>query len=117
MSACPVKLILYKGFGHPINKPKQQLAVLEHNYEWFSQYIWGEQPPSRYGARRYKLRIRQQLIGTHVRASASFPASTASSRCTRSHFLRILLGCDGGIRVGVVVQQILLQCGRDIRSR
>lgn len=40
----PVKLILYKGFGHPINKPKQQLAVLEHNYEWFSQYIWGEQP-------------------------------------------------------------------------
>jgi dipeptidyl aminopeptidase/acylaminoacyl peptidase len=41
----PVKLILYKGFGHPINKPKQQLAVLEHNYEWFSQYIWGEQPP------------------------------------------------------------------------
>ncbi|MDP8981737.1 MAG: S9 family peptidase [Acidobacteriota bacterium] len=39
----PVKLILYKGFGHPINKPKQQRAVLEHNYEWFSQYIWGEQ--------------------------------------------------------------------------
>jgi dipeptidyl aminopeptidase/acylaminoacyl peptidase len=42
----PVKLILYKGFGHPINKPKQQRAVLEHNYEWFSQYIWGETTPS-----------------------------------------------------------------------
>ena len=39
----PAKLILYKGFGHPINKPKQQRAVMEHNYEWFSQYIWGEQ--------------------------------------------------------------------------
>jgi dipeptidyl aminopeptidase/acylaminoacyl peptidase len=38
----PVKLILYKGFGHPINKPKQQRAVMEHNYEWFSKYIWGE---------------------------------------------------------------------------
>lgn len=38
----PVKLILYKGFGHPINKPKQQRAVMEHNYDWFSQYIWGE---------------------------------------------------------------------------
>jgi dipeptidyl aminopeptidase/acylaminoacyl peptidase len=38
----PVKLILYKGFGHPINKPKQQKAVMEHNYEWFSKYIWGE---------------------------------------------------------------------------
>lgn len=42
----PVKLILYKGFGHPINKPKQQRAVMEHNYEWFSQYIWGETPPT-----------------------------------------------------------------------
>jgi hypothetical protein len=30
---------------HPIGKPKQQMAVLEHNYEWFSQYIWGEQSP------------------------------------------------------------------------
>jgi dipeptidyl aminopeptidase/acylaminoacyl peptidase len=39
----PVKLILYKGFGHPINKPRQQRAVMEHNYEWFSKYIWGEE--------------------------------------------------------------------------
>jgi dipeptidyl aminopeptidase/acylaminoacyl peptidase len=38
----PVKLVLYKGFGHPINKPKQQRAVMEHNYEFFSKYIWGE---------------------------------------------------------------------------
>ncbi|HYP30201.1 MAG TPA: S9 family peptidase [Blastocatellia bacterium] len=36
----PVKLIVYKGFGHGIDKPKQQRAVMEHNYEWFSQYIW-----------------------------------------------------------------------------
>ncbi len=42
----PAKLILYKGFGHPINKPKQQRAVMEHNYEWFSRYIWGEQAPT-----------------------------------------------------------------------
>jgi dipeptidyl aminopeptidase/acylaminoacyl peptidase len=40
----PTKLILYKGFGHPINKPKQQRAVMDHNYEWFSEYIWGEKP-------------------------------------------------------------------------
>lgn len=39
----PVKLIFYKGFGHPINKPKEQLAVMQHNYDWFSQYIWDEQ--------------------------------------------------------------------------
>jgi hypothetical protein len=37
-----VKLI-YKGFGHGINKPKQQRAIMEHNYEWFSKYIWGQE--------------------------------------------------------------------------
>jgi dipeptidyl aminopeptidase/acylaminoacyl peptidase len=42
----PVKLIFYKGFGHPINKPKQQLAVMEHNYEWFGKYIWDDDAPS-----------------------------------------------------------------------
>jgi dipeptidyl aminopeptidase/acylaminoacyl peptidase len=42
----PVKLIFYKGFGHPINKPKQQRAVMEHNYDWFSKYIWSEEAPS-----------------------------------------------------------------------
>lgn len=38
----PVKMIVYKGFGHGIDKPRQQRAVMEHNYEWFSQWIWGE---------------------------------------------------------------------------
>ena len=41
----PVKLIFYKGFGHPINKPKQQMAVMQHNYDWFSRYIWDEVIP------------------------------------------------------------------------
>ncbi|HWO01760.1 MAG TPA: S9 family peptidase [Blastocatellia bacterium] len=40
----PVKMIVYKGFGHGIDKPKQQRAVMEQNYEWFSQWIWGEKP-------------------------------------------------------------------------
>jgi dipeptidyl aminopeptidase/acylaminoacyl peptidase len=38
----PTKLVFYKGFGHPINKPKQQRAVMEENYAWFSKYIWNE---------------------------------------------------------------------------
>ncbi len=41
----PVRMIVYKGFGHVIDKPKQQRAVMEHNYEWFSQWIWGEIAP------------------------------------------------------------------------
>lgn len=38
----PVRLVVYKGFGHGITKPKQQLHLQEQNYEWFSQWIWGE---------------------------------------------------------------------------
>ena len=38
----PVKMVLYDGFGHPINKPKQQRAVMEENENWFNHYIWGE---------------------------------------------------------------------------
>lgn len=38
----PVKMMVYKGFGHAIDKPKQQRAVMEHNLAWFSKYIWNE---------------------------------------------------------------------------
>jgi dipeptidyl aminopeptidase/acylaminoacyl peptidase len=38
----PVKLVVYDGFGHPINKPKQQRAVMEENENWFAHYIWGD---------------------------------------------------------------------------
>jgi dipeptidyl aminopeptidase/acylaminoacyl peptidase len=38
----PVKMVLYDGFGHPINKPKQQRAVMEENENWFDHYIFGE---------------------------------------------------------------------------
>ena len=38
----PVKMVVYPGFGHGINKPKQQRAVSEQNLEWFSRYIWNE---------------------------------------------------------------------------
>jgi dipeptidyl aminopeptidase/acylaminoacyl peptidase len=38
----PVKMVVYKGFGHGIDKPRQQRAVMEHNLAWFNKYIWGE---------------------------------------------------------------------------
>jgi dipeptidyl aminopeptidase/acylaminoacyl peptidase len=40
----PVKMVVYRGFGHGITKPKQQLHLQEQNYEWFSQWVWGEKP-------------------------------------------------------------------------
>ncbi|HUK32126.1 MAG TPA: S9 family peptidase [Candidatus Acidoferrum sp.] len=38
----PVRMVVYPGFGHPINKPKQQRSVMEENLHWFGHYIWGE---------------------------------------------------------------------------
>jgi len=38
----PTRLIVYKGFGHGITKPKEQLAAAWHNWQWFSKYLWGE---------------------------------------------------------------------------
>lgn len=48
----PVKLIIYKGFNHGLNKPKAARAAMEHNFEWFNQYIWGEKPVTTTNASR-----------------------------------------------------------------
>jgi dipeptidyl aminopeptidase/acylaminoacyl peptidase len=38
----PTKLIVYKDFGHGISKPKERVAAMWHNWQWFAKYIWGE---------------------------------------------------------------------------
>jgi pimeloyl-ACP methyl ester carboxylesterase len=35
----PVRLAVYKGFGHGIDKPRSNRAVMTHNEEWFSKWI------------------------------------------------------------------------------
>jgi len=39
----PAKLIVYKGFGHGINKPKERLAAVWHNWQWFNKYVFKEE--------------------------------------------------------------------------
>jgi dipeptidyl aminopeptidase/acylaminoacyl peptidase len=41
----PSRLILYAGFGHGVNKPKSQRALLQSNLDWFNLYIWGDAVP------------------------------------------------------------------------
>src|SRR5262245_2085096 len=39
----PAKLIVYQGFGgigHGPSKPKSHRATMEHNLEWFDQYLF-----------------------------------------------------------------------------
>ncbi len=38
----PAELMIYKGFGHGITKPKERLAATWHNWQWFNNYVWGE---------------------------------------------------------------------------
>ncbi len=38
----PSKLVVYKGFGHGITKPKERLAAVWHNWTWFNHYVFGE---------------------------------------------------------------------------
>ena len=38
----PSKQIVYMGFGHGINKPKELLAAVWHNWLWFNKYVFGD---------------------------------------------------------------------------
>jgi dipeptidyl aminopeptidase/acylaminoacyl peptidase len=40
-----VEMVVYKGFGHGVTKPKASRAVLEHNLWWFNHYIFGDPLP------------------------------------------------------------------------
>jgi len=36
----PVQLVLFKGFGHPLNKPKANRGAMQQNLDWFDKYLW-----------------------------------------------------------------------------
>jgi dipeptidyl aminopeptidase/acylaminoacyl peptidase len=39
------RMVLYSGFGHGIDKPKSQKALLQSNLDWFNHYLWNEPIP------------------------------------------------------------------------
>ena len=41
----PVEMVVYKGFGHGVTKPKASRAVMQHNLAWFNHYIFGDPLP------------------------------------------------------------------------
>lgn len=41
----PVELIVYKGFGHGITRPKAMRAVMQHNLQWFNHHLFGDPAP------------------------------------------------------------------------
>ena len=41
----PVRMVVYKGFGHGISKPKAMRSVMRHNLEWFGHHLWADPLP------------------------------------------------------------------------
>lgn len=41
----PVQMVVYKGFGHGITRPRSMRAVMEHNLAWFNHHLWGDPLP------------------------------------------------------------------------
>ena len=41
----PATLIIFRGFGHGIGRPRSLSAALQQNYDWFAHYIWGDEIP------------------------------------------------------------------------
>jgi dipeptidyl aminopeptidase/acylaminoacyl peptidase len=37
-----VEMVVYKGFGHGITKPRSLRAVAQHNLAWFNHYLWND---------------------------------------------------------------------------
>ena len=40
------EMAVYTGYGHGIDKPRSQRAVMAHNRVWFGHYIFGEPAPT-----------------------------------------------------------------------
>jgi dipeptidyl aminopeptidase/acylaminoacyl peptidase len=43
----PTELVLFKGFGHPLTKPKANRAAMQQNLDWFTKYLWPNSTTSR----------------------------------------------------------------------
>ena len=103
----PVKLIIYKGFNHGLNKPKAARAAMEHNFEWFNQYVWGDK-----ASHGTEVRVEGQTVETcNVDLSLStlalptaglvLPASHACQRPGAAHQAPASSRCAGGTVVTV----------------
>ena len=67
----PTRLIVYKGFGHGLTKPKANRAAMEHNLEWFDLYLFNPRgaPPHTPAPRSRGPQCPAPLVaGAHVRA-------------------------------------------------
>ena len=65
----PVKMVVYEGFGHSINKPRQARAVMEENEAWFGHYIFGAPLPTALSPDTPDLKVEEKPAETGTAAS------------------------------------------------
>ena len=41
------QLVLFKGFGHGLNKPKANRAAMQQNFDWFNKHLWSTETSRR----------------------------------------------------------------------
>jgi predicted esterase len=91
----PVEMVVYKGFGHGITKPKSQRAVMTHNLLWFNHYIWGIRrlislhASGSFGYRCCRLVRRARSAEADARPDSALSAAILLAFC--------LAGCGGGV--------------------
>ena len=67
----PVEMIVYKGYGHGITKPKSVRAVMQHNLAWFNHYIFGDPKPNANIAEHFARQA--EARGPRARGTAARP--------------------------------------------
>lgn len=40
----PVELMIFRGFGHGLDKPKANRGAMQQNWDWFGKYLWPGDP-------------------------------------------------------------------------
>lgn len=47
----PVELMIFRGFGHGLDRPKANRAAMQQNWDWFGKYLWPGEKSTAAGGR------------------------------------------------------------------
>jgi len=47
----PVELMIFRGFGHGLDKPKANRGAMQQNWDWFGRYLWPGEKGTEAGGR------------------------------------------------------------------
>ena len=116
----PVEMVVYKGFGHGITKPKAMRAVMQHNLVWFGHYVWGDPRPDFAAPEVLPPSNRATVLQAYAaieaaRGKKDWPALVAESRrvvALAPRSMRALYGLAGALSLNGEKAEALAVLGR-----